>query len=98
MGSVGIEDEDAAVFAGGFARGYARGYARPRGAEAEFEALVEKVEPRVSIVSGYPFADGLPRRLDGLEGLDVEGRVGRRRDDRRLGCGLWSARGFWLRR
>jgi len=64
-GLVEIENEDATVFAGDL--DWLPG----------FGALVEQVEPRVSIVSGNPFADGLPGWLDGLERLDVEGRFGR---------------------
>ncbi len=30
----------------------------------------------IRIVVGDPFADGLPRRFNGLKGLDIEGRVG----------------------
>ena len=43
-------------------------------------ALVEQVEARLRFVVWNPFADGLPRRLDGLEGVDVEGRGRRWRD------------------
>ena len=50
-GSVEIENEDATVFAGDL------------DCLPGFGALVEKVEPRVFIVSGNPFADGLPGRL-----------------------------------
>ena len=42
--------------------------------------LVEQVAGRVRIVVGNPFADGLPRRFNGLERLDVEGWVGGGRD------------------
>jgi len=64
VASAGIEDEDGAVFAGDF-DGLAGG-----------GALVEQVETKLCIVVWNPFADGLPRRLDGLEGVDVERRVG----------------------
>ena len=63
MASVGIEDEDGAVFAGDLDR--------PPGVWA----LVEQVEARFPFVGGDPLADGLPRWFDGLEGLDVERRV-----------------------
>ncbi len=63
VASVGIEDEDGAVFAGDLDR------------LGGVWALVEQVAVWLRIVVGNPFADGLPRRLDGLEGLDVEGRV-----------------------
>lgn len=43
-------------------------------------ALVKLVELRVRIVVGNLFADGLPRRLDELEGVDVERWFGGRRD------------------
>ena len=66
--SVAIEDEDVTVFERNLDR------------LAGFGALVEKVRGWVIIVSRNPFPDGLPGRLDGLEGLDVERRVGRRRD------------------
>jgi len=66
--SVGIEDEYGAVFAADLDR------------LAGVEALVEEVETRFRIVVGDPFADRLPRWLDGFEGLDVEGRVGWRRE------------------
>ena len=35
-------------------------------------ALVEQVEARFPFVGWNPFADGLPERLDGIEGVDVE--------------------------
>ena len=62
VASVGIEDEDGTVFAADLDR------------LAGVGALVEQVAARLRIVVGNPFPDGLPRRLDGLEGLDVEGR------------------------
>jgi hypothetical protein len=40
--------------------------------------LVEPIQIRFLV--GNPFLDRLPRWLDGLEGFDVEGRFGRRRD------------------
>lgn len=64
VASVGIENEDGAVFAGDLDR--VGGYG----------TLVEQVEGRLRIVVWDPFADGLPGWLDGLEGFDVEGRVG----------------------
>jgi hypothetical protein len=39
-------------------------------------ALVEGAAVGIRIVCRDSLADGLPRRFDGLEGLDVEGRVG----------------------
>ena len=68
VASVGIEDEDGAVCA------------EDLDGLAEGGALVEQVEALLRIVVGNPFADGLPRRFDGLEGLDVERRVGWWRD------------------
>ena len=68
VASVGIENEDGAVSAGDLDRLAGSG------------ALVEEVETRLRIVVGDPFADRLPGRFDGLEGLDVEGRVGWRRE------------------
>jgi hypothetical protein len=62
--SVGIEDEYGAVFATDLDR------------LAGVGALVEQVETRLGIVVWDRFADGLPRRFDGLEGVDVEGRSG----------------------
>ena len=47
---------------------------------AGFGTLVEEVET-LRIVVWDPFANGLPGRLDGLEGLDVEGRGGWRRNE-----------------
>ena len=64
VASVGIEDEDGAVVAGDLDR------------LAGGAALVEQVETWLRIVVGNPLADRLPGRLDGIEGLDVEGRVG----------------------
>ena len=58
---VGIEDENGTVFAGDLVR------------LAGFGALIEQVESCLRIVVWDPFADGLPGRLDGLEGFDVEG-------------------------
>jgi hypothetical protein len=55
VASVGIEDDDGAVFAGDLDQ-FAGG-----------EALVEQVEGRLRIVVGDPFADGLPGRFDGFE-------------------------------
>ena len=66
VASVGIEDEDGTVLAGDLDR------------LAGVGALVEEVETRLLIVVWNPFADGLPRRHDGLEGFDIEGWVGRR--------------------
>ena len=54
------EDEDGAVFAADLDR------------LAGVGALVEQVAAWLRIVVRNPFADGLPRRL---EGVDVEGRV-----------------------
>ena len=68
VASVGIEDEDGTVFAADLDR------------LAGVGALVEQVAALLRIVVGNPFPDGLPRRLDGFEGLDVEGRVGWRRE------------------
>ena len=68
VASVGIENEDETVFAGDIDRLAGGG------------TLVEEVETRLRIVVGDPFADRLPRWLDGLEGFDVEGWVGWRRD------------------
>jgi hypothetical protein len=62
VGSVGIEDEDGTVFAADLDR------------LAGVGALVEQVAAWLRIVVGNPFPDGLPRRLDGIERLDVEGR------------------------
>jgi hypothetical protein len=44
---------------------------RQRGCVARFEAVASGI----CMVVGYPFADGLPMRFDGFEGLDVEGRI-----------------------
>ena len=66
--SIAVEDEDGTVFAGDLDR------------LAGFWALVEQVEARFRIAVWNPFADGLPRWFDGLEGLDVERRVRRRRN------------------
>ncbi len=63
VASVEIEDECVSVFEGDLDR------------LAGVGALVEELETRLRIVVCNPFADGLPRRLDGLEGFDVEGRV-----------------------
>lgn len=60
-----MEDEDGAVFAGNLDR------------VGGFGTLVEQIEALLHIVVWDPFANGLPRWLDGLEGFDVEGRVGR---------------------
>lgn len=38
--------------------------------------MVEQVAGRICIVVWDPLADGLPRRFNGLKGLDIEGRVG----------------------
>jgi hypothetical protein len=38
--------------------------------------LVEQVASGICIGVGDTFADGLPRRFNGLKGLDLEGRVG----------------------
>ena len=57
VASVGIEDEDGTVFAGDLDR------------LARVGALVEQVGAWLRIVVGNPFANGLPRRFDGLEGL-----------------------------
>ena len=59
-----IEDEDGAVVAWDFDRLAGGG------------ALVEQIATWLPIVGRNPFADGLPGRLDGLEGFDVEGWVG----------------------
>ena len=66
--SVGVEDEDGTVFEGDF--DWLSGC----------EALVEQVETRLRIVVWDRFADGLPGGGDGLEGVDVEGRVRRWRE------------------
>ena len=75
------------IFWGGALRGVSRdqgrGWCRLRGdldRLAGGGTLVEQVEARLRIVVWNPFADGLPRRFDGLEGLDVERRVGWWRD------------------
>ena len=68
VASVQIEGEDGTVFAGDLDR------------LAGVGALVEQVETRFPIVGRDPFEDGLPGWFDGLECLDVEGRVGRWRD------------------
>ena len=60
--SVRIEDQDGTVFAADLDR------------LARVGALVEQVAAWLRFVVGNPFPDRLPRRLDGLEGLDVEGR------------------------
>ena len=57
VASIAVEDEDGAVFAGDLDR------------LAGFGALVEQVELLLRIVVWNPLADGLPGRLDGLEGL-----------------------------
>ena len=57
VASVGIEDEDGTVFAADLDR------------LARVGALVEQVAAWLRIIVGNPFADGLPRRFDGLEGL-----------------------------
>ncbi len=57
VASVGIEDEDGTVFAGDLDRLAGGG------------ALVEQVGAWLRIVVGNPFANGLPGRFDGLEGL-----------------------------
>jgi hypothetical protein len=67
VASAGIKDEDGALCAGDLDRLAGGG------------TLVEQVEARLRIVVWNPFADGLPGRFDGLEGLDVEGRGGWRR-------------------
>ena len=64
VASVGIEDEDGAVFAGYLDRLAGGG------------ALVEEVETWLRIVVWNPLANRLPGRLDGFEGFDVEGWVG----------------------
>ncbi len=76
--SVGIENEDGAVFAADLDR------------LAGFGALVEKVGSCLRVVVWDPFADGLPRRLDRLERVDVERRGGRWRngDDRLMSLPL----------
>jgi len=66
--SVGIENEDGTVFAADLDR------------LAGVGALVEQVEARFPFVGRNPFSDGLPRRLDGLERVDVEWRGWRWRD------------------
>ena len=66
--SVAVEDEDGTVFAAALDW------------LARVGALVEQVETRFSFVVGNPFADGLPRGLDGLKSVDVERRVGWWRD------------------
>ena len=68
VASVGIEDEDGTVFAENLDR------------LAGFGVLVEKVGSCLRVVVWDPFADGLPRRLDGLERVDLEWRGGRWRD------------------
>ena len=60
--SVEIEDEYGAVFAADLYR------------LAGVGALVEQVEARFPFVGRNPFSDGLPRRLDRLERVDVAGR------------------------
>jgi len=66
--SVGIENEDGTVFAADLDR------------LAGFGVLVGKVGSCLRVVVCDPFADGLPRRLDGLERVDVEWRGWRWRD------------------
>ncbi len=66
--SVGIEDEYGAVFAADLDR------------LAGFGVLVGKVGSCLRVVVCDPFADGLPRRLDELERVDVEWRGWRWRD------------------
>ena len=68
VASVGIEDEDGTVFAENLDR------------LAGFGVLVEKVGSCLRVVVWDPFADGLPRRLDRLERVDLEWRGGRWRD------------------
>ena len=84
MVSVGIEDEDGAVFAADLDR------------LAGVGALVEAVETRFRIVVGDPLADGLPRRFDGLEGVDVEGRSGSGGMPMIPSQSPWSRRKNWI--
>ena len=68
MASVGIQDEDAAVSEGDL--GWLPG----------FGTLVELLEVGLPVVVWNPFADGLPRWFDGLKRLEIEWRVGWRRE------------------
>ena len=68
VASVGIENEDGTVFAADLDR------------LAGFGVLVGKVGSCLRVVVCDPFADGLPRRLDGLERVDLEWRGGQWRD------------------
>jgi hypothetical protein len=63
VASVGIEDEDVAVFEGDLDR------------LAGVGALVEQVEAWFPFVGWNPFADGLPRWFDGLEGARGKGQI-----------------------
>ena len=65
VASAGIEHEGVAVFESDFDRPAGRG------------ALIEPIGLFRFVIVGNPLPDGLPGRNDGIEGLDVEGRVGR---------------------
>ena len=69
--SIGIEDEDAAIIERDFS-----------GLPAGFVAVVGvlPVEADLIVIGRNPLFDGLPGRLDGLKGLDVEGGIGGRWD------------------
>ena len=68
VASAGIEHEGVAVFESDFDRPAGRG------------ALIEPIGLFRFVIVGNPLPDGLPGRNDGIEGLDVEGRVGRWRE------------------
>jgi hypothetical protein len=62
VASIPVKDEDGTVFAENLDR------------LAGFGVLVGKVGSCLRVVVWDPFADGLPRRLDRLERVDVAGR------------------------
>ncbi len=62
VASIPVKDECVSVFAADLGR------------LAGVGALVEQVEARFPFVGRNPFSDGLPRRLDRLERVDVAGR------------------------
>lgn len=66
--SIGIKNEDAAIIERDFS-----------GLPAGFVAVVGilPVEAWLIVIGGDPLFDGLPGWLDGLESVDVEGRIGR---------------------
>jgi hypothetical protein len=74
-----FENQDAAIIQRDLGCFSCRALVEPLGVwHFWFPGLVEPVYIRV--VVGNPFIDRLPRRLDGLERLDVEGRFGWWRD------------------